>query len=201
MLTPAVDRGHLPVRHGRVRARARQSRRPGERGACASMPSSRQPLRRFRPWHRPPMVVRPLPTRGGGRQHRARRARVLRLCRQGPERERAGAVGVIIYNKAANVNAAPPGMADDGINGAFVTVPSVSVRRADGLALLAQVPAGVTASLAWTRPSGRAPTRPAGRACMRRSPSSVARPSRTTTRSPRAICSWSRRSTPTSRTS
>jgi len=50
----------------------------------------------------------------------------------------AGAAGVMIYNQAANVNAAPPGMADDGINGAFVTIPTVSIRRADGLAILAQ---------------------------------------------------------------
>jgi len=48
----------------------------------------------------------------------------------------AGAIGVIIYNNAANVNAAPPGMADDGINGAFVTIPAVSLNRADGLALV-----------------------------------------------------------------
>ncbi len=59
----------------------------------------------------------------------------------------AGAVAVIIYNQAAIVNAAPPGMADDGVNGTFVTVPTVSLRRADGLAILAQLPA-VVASLA-----------------------------------------------------
>jgi len=50
----------------------------------------------------------------------------------------AGATAVIIYNNAANVNAAPPGMADDGVNGQFVTIPSVSVTRADGLAFLGQ---------------------------------------------------------------
>ena len=33
---------------------------------------------------------------------------------------------MIIYNNAANVNAAPPGMADDGINGAFVLIPTVN---------------------------------------------------------------------------
>lgn len=60
----------------------------------------------------------------------------------------AGAIAVILYNNAANVNAGPPGMADDGINGAFVTVPTVSVRRADGLAILGQIGGGVTASLA-----------------------------------------------------
>jgi hypothetical protein len=59
----------------------------------------------------------------------------------------AGAIGVIIYNQLANVNAAPPGMADDGINGAFVTIPTVSVRRADGLAIIAQLGAGVTANI------------------------------------------------------
>ncbi len=59
----------------------------------------------------------------------------------------AGAAAVIIYNNAANVNTAPPGMADDGINGAFVTIPTVSVRRADGLAIIAQLAAGVNASI------------------------------------------------------
>ena len=59
----------------------------------------------------------------------------------------AGAVAVIIYNQLANVNAAPPGMADDGINGQFVTIPTVSLRRADGLSIIAQLPTGVTASL------------------------------------------------------
>lgn len=59
----------------------------------------------------------------------------------------AGAIGVIIYNQAANVNAAPAGMADDGINGAFVTIPTVSLRRADGLAIIAQLGGGVNATL------------------------------------------------------
>ncbi len=59
----------------------------------------------------------------------------------------AGAVGVIIYNNAANSGAAPPGMADDGINGAFVTIPTVSVTRADGLAILAQVATPTTAKM------------------------------------------------------
>lgn len=59
----------------------------------------------------------------------------------------AGASAVIIYNNATNVNAAPPGMADDGINGAFVTIPTVSVRRADGLAIAAELVNGVTASI------------------------------------------------------
>jgi hypothetical protein len=59
----------------------------------------------------------------------------------------AGAAAVIIYNNAANVNAAPPGMADDGINGPFVTVPTVSLRRADGLAIIGQLVGGVNAEL------------------------------------------------------
>lgn len=56
----------------------------------------------------------------------------------------AGAMAVIIYNQAANVNAAPPGMADDGVNGQFVGIPTVSVRRADGLAILGQLGSGVS---------------------------------------------------------
>ncbi len=59
----------------------------------------------------------------------------------------AGAAAVIIYNNAANINAAPPGMADDGINGAFVTIPSVSIRRADGLTIIGQLGGGVTANI------------------------------------------------------
>lgn len=59
----------------------------------------------------------------------------------------AGAIGVMIYNQAANAGAAPPGMADDGINGAFVTIPTVSLTRADGLAILGQVPSGTTARI------------------------------------------------------
>lgn len=59
----------------------------------------------------------------------------------------AGAVAVIIYNQLANVNAAPPGMAGDGINDAFVTIPAVSLRRADGLAIIAQLGGTVTASI------------------------------------------------------
>ena len=50
----------------------------------------------------------------------------------------AGAAAAIIYNQAANVNAAPPGMADDGVNGVFVLIPTVSLRRADGLAIAGQ---------------------------------------------------------------
>jgi len=50
----------------------------------------------------------------------------------------AGAAAVIIYNNAANAAAAPPGMADDGINGGFVTIPAVSVTRTDGLAIVGQ---------------------------------------------------------------
>ena len=59
----------------------------------------------------------------------------------------AGAAAVIIYNNAANVNAAPPSMADDGINGQFVTIPSVSIRRADGLSIIGQLGGGVAATV------------------------------------------------------
>jgi hypothetical protein len=59
----------------------------------------------------------------------------------------AGAAAVIIYNNLANVNAGPPGMADDGINGQFVTIPTTSLRRADGLSIIAQLGGGVTANL------------------------------------------------------
>lgn len=59
----------------------------------------------------------------------------------------AGALGVIIYNNAANAAAAPPNMADDGVNGAFVTIPAVSIRRADGLAIVAQLGGGVNGVL------------------------------------------------------
>src|ERR1044071_409412 len=62
----------------------------------------------------------------------------------------AGAAAVIIYNNAANVNAAPPGMADDGINGQFVTIPTVSIRRADGLTIISQLGGGGIATIAVT---------------------------------------------------
>ena len=48
----------------------------------------------------------------------------------------AGAAAAVIYNNAANANAAPPGMADDGINGPLVTIPTISLRRADGVSIL-----------------------------------------------------------------
>jgi hypothetical protein len=59
----------------------------------------------------------------------------------------AGAAAVVIYNNAANAAAAPPGMGDDGVNGAFVTVPTVSITRADGLAILGQIANTVAMSL------------------------------------------------------
>jgi hypothetical protein len=60
----------------------------------------------------------------------------------------AGAAAVIIYNNAANAGAAPPGMANDvDNNGAFVTIPTVSMTRADGQAIQGQLGGGVTASI------------------------------------------------------
>jgi hypothetical protein len=59
----------------------------------------------------------------------------------------AGAAAVIIYNNAANVAAAPPGMAGNGVDDAFVTAPTVSLRRADGIAIVAQLAGGVNADI------------------------------------------------------
>jgi len=59
----------------------------------------------------------------------------------------AGATAVIIYNNSANAAAAPPGMADDGINGPFVTVPTISLTRADGLSIVGQLGVGVSLSI------------------------------------------------------
>ena len=75
----------------------------------------------------------------------------------------AGASAVIIYNNAANADAAPPGMADDGVNGAFVTIPAVSLTRADGLGIIGQLGVGVTAALV-VDPTVRAGADPEGRA-------------------------------------
>ncbi|HET6893440.1 MAG TPA: PA domain-containing protein [Pyrinomonadaceae bacterium] len=75
----------------------------------------------------------------------------------------AGAAAVIIYNNAANAGAGPPGMADDGINGAFVTIPPVSLNRPDGLAIVAQLGGGVTGSIA-VNPAIRAGADALGRA-------------------------------------
>lgn len=55
----------------------------------------------------------------------------------------AGAIGVIIYNNAANAAAGAAGMA--GVD-PTVTIPSVSLSRADGLAILGQSP-NVTVSI------------------------------------------------------
>jgi hypothetical protein len=77
----------------------------------------------------------------------------------------AGASAVIIYNNAANAAGAPPGMADDGVNGQFVTIPAVSFTRADGLATVAQLGNGVTARLI-VDPNVRAGADPEGRARM-----------------------------------
>jgi hypothetical protein len=50
----------------------------------------------------------------------------------------AGAAGAIIYNQAANAAAGAPGMGGDGINDPFVTIPTVSLSRTDGLAIVGQ---------------------------------------------------------------
>jgi hypothetical protein len=58
----------------------------------------------------------------------------------------AGAIGVIIYNNAANAAAAAPAMATDAIIGPTITITSVSFTRVDGLALVGQLP-GVSANI------------------------------------------------------
>jgi hypothetical protein len=75
----------------------------------------------------------------------------------------AGAAAAVIYNNAANLNAGPPGMGDDGTNGAFVTIPTVSLRRAEALGILAALGEGVTASIR-VDPSVRAGADPLDRA-------------------------------------
>ena len=75
----------------------------------------------------------------------------------------AGAAGVVIYNNAANAALAPPGMADDGVNGAFVTIPTVSLSRADGLAIVGQLASGISMDIG-VDPAVRAGADPLGRA-------------------------------------
>ena len=75
----------------------------------------------------------------------------------------AGASAVVIYNNLANADGAPPGMADDGINGQFVTIPAVSLTRTDGLDIVGQLGSGVTAALV-VDPNVRAGADPEGRA-------------------------------------
>ncbi len=59
----------------------------------------------------------------------------------------AGAAAVVIYNNAANAATAAPGRAGARINDAFVLVPTVSLRRADGLAIAGALAGGVTAHI------------------------------------------------------
>jgi len=74
----------------------------------------------------------------------------------------AGASAVMIYNNEANAGAAPPGMADDGVNGQFVTIPAASLTRDDGLGIVGQLGGGVTADLI-VDPNVRAGASPEGR--------------------------------------
>ena len=75
----------------------------------------------------------------------------------------AGASAVMIYNQLANADAAPPSMGDDGVNGAFVTIPAVSLTRSDGLDIVGELDGGVTAAL-LVDPNVRAGADPEGRA-------------------------------------
>jgi hypothetical protein len=61
--------------------------------------------------------------------------------------EDAGAIGMIIYNNAANAAAAPAQMAGDVTVIPQPTITSVSLTRADGLNVLGQVPSGTTAKM------------------------------------------------------
>lgn len=58
----------------------------------------------------------------------------------------AGAIGMILYNNAANAGAAPAGMANDPLV-TGVTITSVSLTRPDGLTILGQLGGGVTAQI------------------------------------------------------
>lgn len=60
--------------------------------------------------------------------------------------QNAGAIGVIIYNNAANAAAGPPGMAGDPLFPS-VAITAVSLRRADGLAVLGQLSTGVNVNI------------------------------------------------------
>ena len=59
----------------------------------------------------------------------------------------AGASAVVIYNNLANAALAAPGMATDPVNGPLVTVPSISLNRPDGLAIVGALGLGVTATI------------------------------------------------------
>jgi hypothetical protein len=61
--------------------------------------------------------------------------------------QNAGAIGAIIYNNAANAGAAPPLMATDPVFGPTITIPAVSILRADGLTIVGQLGGGVTGSI------------------------------------------------------
>jgi hypothetical protein len=71
----------------------------------------------------------------------------------------AGAIGVIIYNNAANAAAAAPGMA--GVDPSIV-IPSLSLNRLDGLGLAGATPGSVTVNMS-VDPTIRAGADPAGR--------------------------------------
>lgn len=71
----------------------------------------------------------------------------------------AGAIGVIIYNNAANATAAAPGMG--GVD-PTVVIPSLSLNRQDGLALAGATPGSVTVNMS-VDPTMRAGADPEGR--------------------------------------
>jgi hypothetical protein len=81
---------------------------------------------------------------------------------KGRNATQAGAVAAIIYNNAANANAGPAAMATDTVDGPLVLIPTVSLTRTDGLAILARLPEGVTINIG-VDPTIRAGADAAGR--------------------------------------
>ena len=75
----------------------------------------------------------------------------------------AGAAGVDHLQQRRECRGCAPGMADDGINGAFVTIPTVSLSRADGLAIVGQLASGISMDIG-VDPAVRAGADPLGRA-------------------------------------
>jgi hypothetical protein len=71
--------------------------------------------------------------------------------------QNAGAIGVIVYNNAANANALLGNMATDPVIGPTITIPSVLIKRDDGLGIVGQLGIGVFANLG-NNPSIRAGT-------------------------------------------
>ena len=135
------------------------------------------------------MAARRFERRRGRWQDRADRAGTLRLRRQGAERDqRRRGRRSIIYNNAANVRGAPPGMADDGDQRRVRDDSDGEPARADGLAIVGQLASGVSMDIGVDSTMRAGADRSDARGSTRRSRSSADRRSRTTTPSPGATC-------------